>query len=1071
MFVHLHVHSCFSLLAGLPDIPSLVSAAKAMGMPALALTDTNRMSGLILFYQECKKQGIQPVLGVELTCPQNPLHSVVVLARNAHGYSDLCELTTQRQLNPKFSLSTALMQPWPHLFFLCHHPSLLQILANGANHPQLYAELLNTGRPSRQQSRNLETLAQQLNIPLIISNNVYFLQRRQFPIHQTLRAIHFNSTVSRLRETEYAPASSFFKSPQQMAYLFPDHAQALQNTISLAQKCIVELPLGNWIMPQISVPTGYTPATYLRLLALRGLRSHYHMHTTYKQARTLQEKELRIINQLGYASYFLMVRELRVWAGTVFSRAYRRPTDCTLMRGSAANSITFYNLGASDLDPVHDDLYFERFLNEERASPPDADLDFAWDEREKALEFFTERFGRDRVAITCTTNHFHFQSAFREVAKIHGYSDPEITQILNRHTYTQRKTLDPHIAEIAAMALNIRGLPHFLGQHPGGVLVTNQPIYRHVALEYSGGLKNRVITQIDMHNGIDELGLIKFDILGNGSLAVLRDTLAQLESQGLPDPGVYNINQCQTDPQVQNIISNGGGRGIFYIESPAQMRLNTKVRARTLEDVTITSSLVRPAAAQYTSVYVERERQKQEGLANWEYLHPSLKPLLGATHDVIVFQEDITRLCHHIAGLSYKQADKIRKMMNSLREGDLASSEMLSLQQAFINGCIQNKNFTQAQASELWSRVCSFKDFSFCKSHSASYAQLSFKCAYLKAHYPAQFLAAVLSNRHGFYTPDVYINEARYLGLTLLPPCINTSYSGYIGKNKTLLPGLSHIYGVSSHSIQKLIQERMQNGPFLSLSQLYHRSPLRKNELKNLILAGALHSFGNTAPALLYELAGLAQHTHSSAPDLWGTLPSTAAQPVPSTLSAMQTTSSMPSAAYLAHENQPPATAHSPYTFAHQCLNELHMLGYMVSANHLALLGLHPAARNTLPLKDLSSHAKKTVSVFGKAITSRLVQVARNGRTMQFLTLADQTHTADVILWPNIYEKFQHLLQGQGPFLIRGQVTEDWDSYSIEATSIQAYTWTPNQVNFEKINRVLKSSPAHHAAFHHSHAA
>ena len=357
------------------------------------------------------------------------------------------------------------------------------------------------------------------------------------------------------------------------------------------------------------------------------------------------------------------------------AEGFRAPKDCTVLRGSAANSMTFYNIGVSDLDPIRYDLYFQRFLNEDRASPPDADLDFGWDERERGLDYLVEKWGRERVAITCTTNHFRRRAAFREAAKALGYSEEHVTRILKSHATRGKCIMDDDIERIMALAEKIRGKPRFLGQHPGGVLITNEPLCRRVACEYSGGPKGRVITQIDMHNGIDELGLIKFDILGNGSLSVLRDTLRQIKEQGFADPYVSDLEKCYADPAVRRIMRGGRTKGIFYIESPAQTRLNKKARAETFEEITITSSLVRPAGAAYTKTFVERHRAMKQGIADWEYLHPSLEPILRETHDVCAFQEHVTKICREVAGMSFKQADKIRKLMNSLHEGVLTGDE------------------------------------------------------------------------------------------------------------------------------------------------------------------------------------------------------------------------------------------------------------------------------------------------------------------------------------------------------------------------------------------------------------
>ena len=715
-FVHLHTHSEFSFHAGVPKIQELVGMAKQQGHMAIALTDTNRMSGLIDFYLQCKKEKIKPILGVELTPTDNNTENVVLLAKNAQGYGDLCEIISERHLEKDFSLEKMLRcRQWHNIIFLSNHPKILSVLVSSANKPNLFAELINSSQDSRRRSKEVEKIALENNIPMVVSNDVFFLQKENWNIHKVLRAIGLNSTLSRLEKNEIASCHAYYRSTKDMATRFPNHLEALENTSKVSDLCNVALELDKWILPKVDLPRGDSPESYLKKVAFEGLEKNYGGTKFFQEAKKIQEMELQVIRKLGYASYFIMVKDVRDWASEKFRTRYRKPKDCSVLRGSAANSITFYNIGASDLCPIKHNLYFQRFLNEDRASPPDADLDFGWDERDQVLDYVVERWGRERVAITCTTVHFRKRASFREVAKVFGYSDEQISLISK--SKDPKKFEDAEIYKISQIARSIEGKPRFLGQHPGGLLITNDPIYRHVALERSGGIKNRVITQVDMHRGIDELGLIKFDLLGNGSLSVLRDALGQIESQGLEDPDVSDLERCFADKRVKEIISKGRTRGIFYIESPAQTRLNLKAQVSTFEELTITSSLIRPAGTAYCQEFVDRHRKMKQGIHGWEYLHPSLEPLLKETHGVLAFQEDVAKVCIEIAGLDYKTADRIRKMMNSLHEGAVGGQEWEKIKEAFLCGCQNHKGLTTAQALELWKRVSSFTGFSFCKSH------------------------------------------------------------------------------------------------------------------------------------------------------------------------------------------------------------------------------------------------------------------------------------------------------------------------------------------------------------------
>jgi error-prone DNA polymerase len=1104
-FTHLHVHSEYSLLSGVPAIKDLVARAKALGMKSLALTDTNRMSGLILFHNECRAHGIKPILGVELNEASRPGETVVLLARTPKGYGDVCELITRRQKDAAdFTFAEAFATAWPDLTLLTAYPRHLKTLHEGPNRARLYGELLRHSPEARERGKAIEALCETWKLPVAAAGDCRFLLPADYEVHRILRAIDLNSTLSRLKPGETAPEGAWFRSEGQMAEMFQDRPDALENAARIASECDVLIKREKWIMPEIEAHRGRKAEDGLTRLALKGLWRKYGGTPQFEEARKVQEMELRVIRKLGYSSYFLMVKEVRDWASRTLRGRYRRSRDCSILRGSGANSITFYNLNVCNLDPIALKLYFQRFLNEDRAAPPDADLDFGWDERDLALKWMVERFGRDRVAITCTTNRFKYKSAFREVAKVFGYSNEQISTVLDSHDTRSRRLDDAQIRGILYWAARIEGKPHFLGQHPGGLIITNQPIWRHVACEWSRGNsgkgegQGRLITQVDMHNGIDDLGLIKFDLLGNGSLSVLRDTLKQLEDDGhIPDPEIWDVKKCQDDEAVRDMLVTGKTRGIFYIESPAQIRLNQKAMADTFDEVVITSSLIRPAGTAYCKTFVERHRKMkdahrkmkenemkdsgvEDGVKDWDFLHPSLEILLEDTHDVCAFQEDVIRICHEVAGLSYKTADRIRKMMNSQHEGKPEVEEWKAARDNFIAGCMEPRNgyppFTRPQAEELWTRVSSFTGFSFCKSHSASYAELSFQCAHLKSRYPAQFLSSVISNRHGFYTRDVYLDEARRWGLKILPLDINASRLAYHGRDGWIRPGLMPVRDCRETALKVLIQERDENGPFKDLIDLLQRVPLHKREAENLILAGGMGCFGLTQPELLYLLDAAYAKIRPAQADLFGGFGDTfgrggglvASLGPGSGLEAGRRHAGMPL-------GFTPAGLRD-YSLMQKCMNELHVLGYVLSANLLDIVEEHACVLNSVRASDLSSHVGKRVKVVGVPVTDRLHPLVRDTgdglseRYMKFLTIGDKTGCMDIIFWPDALEKWGDTLAGQVPFSgnlleVWGKVSEDWGTFSVEADEVRVAHWLPNQVDFgvasKKLQEGMKNYPVY----------
>jgi len=1039
----LQIRSEYSLLAGVGDPASWVSRAKALGYTSVGLADVNRMSGLILFWQECARQGIRPLLGAELREAAHPERAVTLFARNDEGYGDLCELVTRRQMNGLgFSLVEELAKPWPNLVLLAAHPDVLRSLARGANRGRVYGALVRHDADSRARGRDLEALCDREGIPLAACADAWFQTPEEFELHRVLRAIDLNSTLSRLRPGETAPAGAWLRPPAGRASLedlFATRPDALANAERLARECgDARPPMNGWVMPAITTPDGAPPEDHLARLAREGLRRHYGGKPEFARAAAIQEMELGVIAKLGYASYFLMVKEVYDEAGKIFSHEYRRPQDCSLLRGSAANSLTFYNLGVGRLDPIEHNLYFQRFLNEDRASPPDADLDFGWDERERVLDHVVKRFGRERVAITCTFQHFRFRAAFREAAKVFGYAEDQVTEVLEARQSRERRRDDEEIRMLERWAARLRGRPRFLGQHPGGLIITNKPIWRHVACEWSGGTTNRLITQIDMHSGIDELGLIKFDLLGNGSLSVLRDALSQIREQGLPDPQVWDLRKCFADPAANTLMRSGKTLGVFYLESPAQTRLNKKADVETFDEVIVTSSLIRPAGTAYAKTYVDRHRQHKQGRKDWTFLHPALEPILGDTHDVCAFQEDVTRICHEVAGLSFKRADAVRKQMNSQHDGALSTPELRALAHEFIGGCMSHSGLSRAQADELWRRVASFTGFSFCKSHSASYAQLSYQCVWLKAHHPAEFLSAVISNNHGFYRREVYLNEVRRLGLRLHAVHVNHSRVSYVGRGADVRAGLIHLKGVSDSTKKALWREREASGPYRDLADFLRRVPAGRMETENLILAGAFEGFGMTQPELLFELDG--RHRSDSrrgADDALG----------PSLLE---------SGGMLARSGRTLRDVRE-YPLMQRCLNEQRLFGYMLSGNPLDVLDMHPAARDAVPAAELSRHAGRRVKVFGLYVTERFHTVLKTGRSMKFLTLEDRSGSVDVIFWPDALERWEEELLGGGPFEVWGKVSEEWDTFSLEAERVRPAAFLPGLIDFEKASARLRA--------------
>ena len=1016
----LHVHSTHSLLRGVPSVRELVSRARALGYSALALTDVNSMAGSILFLQECREQGIRPILGLELADARDPTLRLVLLARNAAGYGDLCELASFHNLGRRGpDLEDLFARPFPDLFALCPHPELLQRLSRTPLRSSLFGQLCLTDAAAAARSKAVEQVCQKEGLETAVAHDCWFLDPSDHELHRLLRAIAANTDLSRLGPAQVAAPAAWLLPPSRLRELYARHPRALEIAERIADSCRDDLAASPWILPGVEVPAGHDEDSWLSRLAHEGLERNYGGKPEWAKARVLQSKELDVIRRTGYAGYFLMVRRIREAAAQRFAGGFRGGRECSILRGSAANCLTLYNLDASDLDPIRYGLYFERFLNEDRTSPPDADLDFGWDERPQVLQWFFDTYGEDHVCILAATHHFRRRAAFRETAKVLGFSEDQVGEVFHRlhqlpiraglHWSERVREVDPALERVAVLAARVRGRPHFLGQHPGGVLVTNDPIWRHVSCQRSGGATDRVISQIDMHDGgIEFLGLVKFDILGNGSLSVMRDALEMLREQGEADPELWDLEKVQNDPQVRQMMEEGGTRGVFYIESPAQMRLNRKTRASTFEEIGITSSLVRPAGTAYARVFAERHRQAAEGRMDWDWLHDSLRGILDETHDVCVFQEDVTRICVEVAGLPFSEADRVRKMMNSQHEGE--PPEYRRTARRFVEGCMAHQGMSRTQAEELWKRVDSFRGFSFCKSHSLSYAQLSFRCAWLKRHHPARFWAAVIANDHGYYPTAAYVGEVRRAGIRLLPWDANQSRWRHFGGNDWIRAGFQHVQGVRSSTVEALEAERRRNGPFRDLPDFRRRLPVAgKAELEILAQVGAFDSFGLCRTRTLAWLAEL------------GAAPG------------------RPNSVDLFQEPGPPAhlrliPEESPFR---RTLDELRLAGFSVSADPLEPLGRLAGSLGAVAAARLPEFAGKSVRVVGVSVASRVHRVRETGEPMLFLSLSDQSGIADTIFWPPAYKRFHAVATGGGVLAVRGKVTEDDDTFALEADHVE----------------------------------
>ncbi len=1010
-FVHLHCHSNYSLLEGANKIQALLDAAAEAGMEALAVTDTNALYGAVEFHKAARERGIKPIFGAEVDDPETG-RKAVLLARDRKGYSALCRVITARRLDENFSLEDALADERAGLFILSAEPELLRTLMDKRGKEGLRVEL---SACSPGGMRELARFANENGLPAAVTNDVHFARGEGFRIHKVLAAIRENATIHGVNADKLCSPESWLKPPDFMARIAGEYPEALAETARIAEACSVELELGVNRFPAYPLPPGETPFSYLWKVCFRGLSERYRPITPEAVRRL--EMELDTIRKLGYAEYFLVV-----WDIVEKAKELGIPT---VGRGSAANSIVSYVLGATHVDPLEHDLYFERFLNPERVSPPDIDLDFCWRRRDEILEYVYERYGEDRVAMIATINRFSARSAVRDVARAMGMPQSEVTAFTRRlphvavsaiekavETLPESRDLPLHrepyktILEIAAA---MDRYPRHLGVHTGGMIITPGPLTDYVPLQRAA--KGLVVTQCDMY-AAEDMGLIKIDLLGQRSLSVIADTLIDIKEKGVEPEMAHH--RLISDPDTLRLMRKGKSMGCFYIESPGMRSLMIKLRVEDFPTLVAASSVIRPGPAD--SGMMRRFIDRHNGREEIVYPHPTMR-FLEETHGVMIYQEDVMRVVREVAGMSLSEADSIRRAMSFKGSPE----KVLALKKRFMEGA-GGKGVEEETAEEIWRQVKSFAGYAFCKAHSASYAQVSFEAAYLKAHHPAEFMAAVLSNGGGFYPAFAYVEEARRMGLAILPSDVNRSERRYIAEGEGIRLGLMSVRDLTRKAVDSLLEARKE-GRFVSPTDFCRRVDITLKEAQNLVLCGALDCFEFTRPELMWKLELFWSdngHGEKSLGRGAGGEPFLKGFPrkgIRGELFLMSALKEKPSAI---------VPRVPDYSWEKKLALEREILGFEVSVHPMTLYRDALKDEGLISAGDIPKHAGKRVRVAGTMVTNRRVRLKGREEYMKFVTLHDETDIFEATLFPAAYQKYGHLLVTRGPYIITGLVEEDY---------------------------------------------
>jgi error-prone DNA polymerase len=1041
--VPLTVHSYYSLMWGTCSPEKICAVAKQRGYHRLAITDTDNLYGLWPFLKHCGQEGITPIVGAEVTDsakkprfqphfqPGGPTgrrgrltgrkadkssigYRAVCLVENDQGFRNLCRLLTRRHMDPQFDLKSVIPSHAKGLVIITPHSDLLKSWHEAG----LTVAGMVVGKP-RGTAFGLRKTSRFLGVPLVAVPGSFFTDPHDFKIHRMLRAIDLNTSLSRLRPEDTAPPGAWLAPASEYAERFAVWPDVLRATEAVSERLTFTGPCHGLVLPPWIDPNSNDLNQALRNAAYKGAKKRYGNDLSETIVERM-EHELHIIKKMGFSSYFLAVQDI----------VSRSPRICG--RGSGAASLVAYSLGITNVCPIKHNLYFERFLNPGRSDPPDIDIDFAWDERDAVLQSVLAQYNGHAALIS---NHVTFQPrmAIREIAKVFGLTEQEIGRVTKRLPWFWKTDLSalrpgsppgwkrggladypekdffqwlrrfPELSdfdfpspwpEIIRIARHIIGVPRYISVHPGGVVITPEPLAHYVPVE----LAPKGVPIIQWEKDAAEMsGLVKIDLLGNRSLAVIRDAVSNLRDNGAEFDEVFW--EPEDDIATQANVAKGNTMGCFYIESPAMRMLQRKTKTGDFNHLVINSSIIRPAANDFIREYVRRLHG-----GNWEPVHPLLADVLEETYGIMVYQEDVSKAAVALAGFSHADADGLRKIMSKKDK----VRKLDDYKARFISGA-RARGVRMDQIETLWDMMMSFSGYSFCKPHSASYARVSFQAAYLKTHYPAEFMAAVITNQGGFYSTFAYVSEARRMGVKILPPDVNKSDIRWKGAAGAMRAGLSSVKNIRSETCNRIVTRRKEK-PFRDIIDFLDRIQPDETEARFLINAGAfdlLHPKENRA-ALLWEVVCRQRSgpNRSNAEDLF----------------KERTVLSKPKFPVEKHRTR--------------LRKEFEALGFLCDRHPMVLYAGLLKKLRIVKAVDLNHFIGRHIRVAGLLITGKVVHT-KHGDPMEFLTFEDDTGLIETVFFPKTYRRFCAILDRSRPFVLHGKVEEDFGAVSLSVIRVE----------------------------------
>jgi len=1049
-FTHLHVHSHYSLLDGLPKIDELLDYVKELGMTSVALTDHGVMYGAVEFYKKAKAKGIKPIIGCEVYCAfekhtdkrpgiDNPRYHLILLAKNETGYKNLVRLVTKAHLDgfyykPRIDdellaqysegligLSACLQGRIPRLLLSNKYDeaeALVKKYEGFFGKGNFYLELQNHANIPEQATLNkrLVELSKKTGVGLVCTNDIHYLRKDDSEAQDILMLINTGADINDPERLSMTQDDFSMKSPEVMQEEFKDVPEAIENTQKIADACNLTLELGKTKLPVFPLPEGKTDMEYLEELCWNGIEKRYGKDDPKVIERL--KYELSVIGKTGFAGYFLIVQDFVNWAKQ--NRIVVGPG-----RGSAGGSIVAYLTGITNVDPLKHNLLFERFLNPERISMPDIDMDFADRRRDEVIKYVAEKYGADHVAQIITFGTMAARAVVRDVGRAlqytYSYCDAMAKMIpmgmdLNEtmekvSEFSDLYNSDDQAKRLIDLGKKLEGVARHASTHACGVVISANPLTDSVPLQMPTKSESGVITQYEGHS-IEDMGLLKMDFLGLKNLTIIEDTLARiyvLHGNLKIDLDKIPYDDKKTFELLQQALTTS----VFQLESDGMKRYLKELVPSAFEDITAMVALYRPGPMQFIPDYIARKHGNQ----TIEYIHPKLEPILKDTYGICIYQEQLMKIAQEVCGFTLGEADVLRKAVGK------KIKELLDAQETkFVEGAIEN-GASKKVAKELWQWILPFASYGFNKSHSAAYATIAYQTAYLKSHYPVEFMASVLtSERADVERISFLIDECKKMEVEVLAPNINESL-----KNFTVVPdknqirfGLLAIKNVGVNIIDAVVEERKTNGKFTSISDFIHRvksKDLNKKSMEALIKAGAFDEFEERNKLLqnLEKMLEIARENNKNGN---------------SKQIGLFASSGVKINTEIKLEPATPASNFEKLGW------EKELLGLYVSSHPLNSFKKLFASRTTPLIKVDASMVDKKL-VFGGLISSVKKIITKNGKPMLFIKLEDLTAKAEVVIFPNLLERNPKALEENKIVFVAGRVDDRNGEIKIVADDVQ----------------------------------